>query len=244
MEALKKRVHYYLDISTDEPIDRFMALLIVANVVAVIISTVKPIYLAYRFWFDAFETFSVIVFTVEYALRLWACTVLPEFSHPIFGRIRYALKPLLIVDLLAILPFYIPMIGLDLRILRILRIFRILRILKLERYFKAMSLIVRVFKRTMDQLVSALIVVGILLILVASLMYYIEPQTFPSIPDAIWWGIVTLSTVGYGDVYPRTPLGKVVGSVLALLGIGFFGLPAAILAAGFMKEIGADEDES
>ena len=154
-----------------------------------------------------------------------------------WGRIRYALKPLVIVDLLSILPFYLPLLSVDLRILRILRIFRILRILKLERYFRAMSLIVRVFRKTMDELISSMIAIGILLIIVASLMYYIEPETFHSIPEAMWLGIVTLSTVGYGDVYPQTALGKIVGSVLAILGIGLFVLPAGIIASGFIEEL-------
>ncbi|NOZ92423.1 MAG: ion transporter [Dictyoglomi bacterium] len=239
----KEKIFYYLEISTDEPVDKFFAVLIITNVIAVIISTVDSIYYSYRMFFDSFETFSVFVFTAEYILRLWSCTVHPDYSHHIWGRIRYALKPLVIVDLLSIFPFYLPLLSVDLRILRILRIFRILRILKLERYFRAMSLIVRVLKKTMDELVSSMIAIGILLIIVASLMYYIEPETFHSIPEAMWWGIVTLSTVGYGDVYPQTALGKIVGSILAILGIGLFGLPAGILASGFIEELRKKNEE-
>jgi hypothetical protein len=139
--------------------------------------------------------------------------------------------------LFAFLPFYLPLISLDLRFLRILRIFRVLRVLKLERYFSALKIVVKVIKDKSSELISTFIVILILLIIVASLMYYIEPQTFNNTPQAMWWGIVTLTTVGYGDIYPTTVLGKFVGAILALLGIGLFGLPAGILAAGFIEEI-------
>ena len=161
----------------------------------------------------------------------------PLYNHPLWKYLRYAIKPLVLTDLMYILPFYLPFWGVALRILCILHIFRVLRIFKLERYVGAMSLILRIFYKVCDELVATMIVIGILLVLVASLMYYIEPDTFHNIPEAMWWGIVTLSTVGYGAVYPHTSLGKFVGSILALLGIGLFGLAAAILASGFIAEI-------
>ncbi|WP_367363243.1 ion transporter [Mesotoga sp.] len=148
------------------------------------------------------------------------------------------MQPLVLVDLLAIFPFYLPFVTrLDLRFLRILRIFRVFRVLKLERYFVTLSKVVRVIKRKASEIISTFIVMFILIVLAASLMYYVEPQTYDSIPHAMWWGIVTLTTVGYGDVYPQTALGQLIGSILALLGIGLFGIPAGILAAGFIEEI-------
>jgi voltage-gated potassium channel len=189
--------------------------------------------------------FSVIVFSVEYILRIWSCTSDEQYSRPIVGRIKYAIQPLVLVDLLAILPFYLPFVTrLDLRFLRILRIFRVLRVLKLERYFVALSKVARVMKRKASEIISTFIVMFILIVLSASLMYYVEPQTYDSIPHAMWWGIVTLTTVGYGDVYPQTALGQLIGSILALLGIGLFGLPAGILAAGFIEEIQSKNKQS
>lgn len=148
------------------------------------------------------------------------------------------MQPLVLVDLLAIFPFYLPFVTrLDLRFLRILRIFRVFRVLKLERYFVTLSKVVRVIKRKASEIISTFIVMFILIVLAASFMYNIEPQTYDSIPHAMWWGIVTLATVGYGDAYPQTALGQLIGSILALLGIGLFGIPAGILAAGFIEEI-------
>lgn len=233
----KEKIFYTLEIGIDDPIDVFLVILIISNVFAVILSSVESIYEKSPIFFDGFEIFSVTIFTIEYILRIWSCTAKKEFSHPIRDRLKYATKPLLIVDLLAILPFYLPILGLDLRFLRILRIFRVLRVLKLERYFDALRTIVKVLKRKFTEILSTFLVTLILLTIAASFMFYIEPQTFKSIPDAMWWGIVTLTTVGYGDVYPSTPVGKFIGAILALLGIGLFGLPAGILASGFLEEI-------
>ena len=234
----KRKVFDTLEIGIDDPVDIFLVVLIILNVITVILGTVESLYIRYQAFFDIFEVFSVIVFTVEYSLRIWSCTSSKEFSRPIMGRLKYASKPLLIIDLFAILPFYLPvLLPVDLRFLRILRIFRVLRVLKLERYFVALKTVAKVIKNKSAEIISTFIVIFIMLVIVASLMYYIEPQTFDNIPQAMWWGIVTLTTVGYGDIYPVTVPGQVIGAILALLGIGLFGLPAGILAAGFIEEI-------
>jgi voltage-gated potassium channel len=143
-------------------------------------------------------------------------------------------------DFMSFAPFYIAWLPLDLRFLRILRLLRLLRVLKLGRYSTSMSLVARVFKRKWPDLAAALIVLLVMLVLASSLMYYVErdvqPVAFSSIPAAMWWGVATFTTVGYGDVYPQTPLGKMLGSVIAVLGIAFFALPAGILASGFSEE--------
>ncbi len=243
-KQLKSKVFLILEGNASNPINVFLVLLIIFNVISVILSTVPDLRTRFGSFFSSFELFSVIVFSLEYILRIWSCTSNEQYSRPIVGRIKYAVRPLVLVDLLAILPFYLPFVTrLDLRFLRILRIFRVLRVLKLERYFVALSKVARVMKRKASEIISTFIVMFILIVLAASLMYYIEPQTYDSIPHAMWWGIVTLTTVGYGDIYPQTPLGQLIGSILALLGIGLFGLPAGILAAGFIEEIQSKRDK-
>jgi voltage-gated potassium channel len=147
-----------------------------------------------------------------------------------------------IVDLLAILPFYAPMVvRLDLRFLRALRLIRILRLLKLGRYSQAMQTIARVVVAKKEELLVTAFVVFILLLLGSAGLYYAEhdaqPEAVPSIPAAMWWGVVTLSTVGYGDIVPVTPAGRFLGAVVALLGIGMFALPTGILGAAFVEEV-------
>ena len=246
-QKFKKRIFEILEVATpgDRPsriFDIFIMTLISLNIIAVILETVESLSSKYMPFFRNFEIFSVVIFTIEYISRIWSCTVNAKFKNPILGRIRFALTPLLIVDLLAILPFYLPMIiPLDLRFLRALRLIRILRMFKMGRYSESLRMFGRVLKAKKEELLIAVFMILILLIISSSLMYFVEneaqPQTFSSIPDAMWWGVTTLTTVGYGDVYPVTPVGKFLGAIIAILGIGMFALPAGILASGFVEEI-------
>ena len=222
--------------------DIFIMTLIVLNVVAVVLETVSHLYERYHVFFDTFELISVIVFSVEYILRLWACTSIPRYSHWAWGRFKYFLSASALIDLMAILPFYLPLVmTLDGRFLRLLRVFRLFRLFKLGRYSGAFQMITRVITRRREELVVTLSFVFVMLVLSSSLMYFIEheaqPDVFTSIPATMWWGVATLTTVGYGDVYPITPLGKVLGAFIAVLGIGVFALPAGIIATGFETEL-------
>jgi voltage-gated potassium channel len=222
-------------------LDHFILLLILVNVVAVIISTDAAIYAAHSTFFDSLELFSIIVFAIEYVVRLWTCTRDPRYSSPILGRIRYALRPMAIIDLLAILPFFIPVMGVDLRFIRAVRLFRLFRIFKLGRYSTSLLLIARVLKAKKEEIGITLFAGAIILLIASSLVYISEhphqPEAFASIPDAMWWGVATLTTVGYGDVYPITGMGKLLASFIAVLGIGLFALPTGILASGFAEEL-------
>ena len=241
----RKRLHAILETEvsdvTSRLVDFLLIALIILNIGAVMLSTVAPVYSAFRPYFRAFEVFSVAVFTIEYALRLFTCTIDARYSHPVFGRLRFAVTPLAVVDLLAILPFYLTFLDLDLRSLRILRAARIVRIAKLARYSQAMQTLGRVLVAKKEELLITLGLLVVLLILASTMMYYVErdvqPKDFSSIPAALWWGIATLSTVGYGDVVPVTFFGKILGAVVAVLGIGMFALPTGILGAGFLIEI-------
>jgi len=220
--------------------DLFIISLISLNVLAVILGTVDSLAAKYGDFFRYFEVFSVAVFTVEYVLRLWSCTSGPRYADPVKGRLRYAVSPLAMVDLLAILPFYLPMlIPIDLRFIRALRLFRLFRLFKMGRYSTSLKVLGDVIRAKKEELLIMVFVVFLLLVIASSLMYYVEggaqPDAFSSIPAAMWWGVCTLTTVGYGDLSPITPLGKFLGSVIALLGIGIFALPAGILASGLVE---------
>ena len=226
--------------------DIFIMALIVLNVFVVIMETVQSIQTKYALVFYYFELFTIVVFSIEYLIRLWACTLEEKYSHPIWGRLRYMFSIEALIDLLAILPFYLPLFfNMDARLLRILRLFRLMRVFKLGRYFVAFQLIVTVIKKRREELLITFSLLVVMLILAASLMYYIEheaqPEVFTSIPATMWWGIATLTTVGYGDVYPVTPLGKLLGSVIAILGIGVFALPTGIIASSFERELSERE---
>ena len=250
--GLRQRVWELLDVSEDPQcgvadwdwVDVILLVLILLNVLAVILETVQSLQLRFGTAFWVFEVFSVGVFSVEYAARIWACTADPRYRQPIIGRLRYVSSFDGVVDLLAILPFYIslavPAAALDLRILRVLRLLRFARVLKLGRYSDSLRRMKRVIGARRGDLGVALAAVGVVLILASSAIYYVEvdtqPDVFTSIPAAMWWGISALTTVGYGDITPVTPLGKFLGGIIQLLGIAIFALPAGIIAAGYEEE--------
>lgn len=247
-DSLKHRIFEILEGSTLEadPTSRafgiFISVLIFLNILAVVLETVESVNARYGYIFRAFELFSVAVFTIEYVLRLWSCTADPRYARPVGGRFRFAMTPLGLVDLIAILPYYLPMFAaLDLRFMRVLRLLRVFLLFKMVRYSESLKILRDVLREEKEELVIAVFMVAILLVLVSSFMYFLEhdsqPVAFSSIPAAMWWGVTTLTTVGYGDIYPVTPLGKFLGSIAALLGIGMFALPAAILSSGFVEEI-------
>jgi voltage-gated potassium channel len=221
--------------------DIAILLLIFLNVIAVIIGSVQSVQERWGTFLDIFETISVIVFTLEYIARLWSCTVDSQYREPIRGRVRLAFRAMLIVDLLAILPFYLPFLGIDLRSLRILRLFRVLRVFKVGRYYSSLNLIKHVLRDKREELVLTSALMALLLVVSSSLLYYCEnptqPEAFSSIPATMWWSVTTLTTVGYGDMYPVTLMGKLSASIVAILGIGMFALPTGIIGAGFVEAI-------
>lgn len=247
LERVKLKVYDILvETEDDKTIDKVVAaaliILIVLNVLAVILETVEDLSLQYGHLFAAFETFSVAVFSVEYILRLWIAPLDKRYSRPFWGRVKYALTPMAIVDLIAILPAIVPLLmATDLRIIRALRILRIFRLLKMQRYVQSLRTIDDVVRSKKEELIVTTTVIAILLIFAGSLMYLVEneaqPDKFPDIPSSLWWGIATLTTVGYGDVFPITPMGRLLGGIIAFLGIGIFALPTGILANGFAEHI-------
>lgn len=247
VKSFKKRLFETLekDEGDDElsrRFDLFIMTMILLNVAAVIIETVDSIHDEFPLVFEYFEYVSVFVFSIEYVARVWTCTYYPKYSHPIVGRIKFIFSFMAIIDLLAIMPFYLPLLfSIDGRVLRILRLFRIIRIFKMGRYSTAFNMIVRVVSKRKEELLVTLTIVFVMLILASSLMYYVEneaqPEAFSNIPETMWWGVATLTTVGYGDVYPITALGRLLGAFIAILGVGIFALPAGIIASGFESEI-------
>lgn len=218
--------------------------LIVLNVVATILGTVDAIEQRHGAALRGFEVFSVLVFTVEYVLRVWSCVESHEYNGAVSGRLRFAKSFYALIDLAAIAPFYMTL-GLDLRFARVLRLLRIFRLVKAARYFSALRLFGTVVKKKKEEIVISLALLGMLTVVTSSLMYYAEraaqPNVFGSIPKAVWWSVVTVTTVGYGNATPITVPGQMLGGIVALLGTGMGALPAGFLASGFSDAL---EDDS
>ena len=196
---------------------------------------------AYEPIFIFVEVASVLIFTVEYLLRVWSSPENPKYANPVSGRLRYILSATAVIDLLAILPFYLAFLPIDLRFIRIIRLFRLFRLLKIARYLKALNLIKDVLHEKKEQIYLSIMFIAFLLIIVSTVMFYVEteaqPDVFTSIPASMWWGIETLTTVGYGDMLPVTAFGRLLGGIISVLGIGLFALPAGILSSGLTEHM-------
>jgi voltage-gated potassium channel len=219
-----------------------LTVLIVLNVLMVVLETVPSLAARFRKPFHVGEVISVAIFTIEYLFRVWAAVEDPRYRRPVLGRLRYMVSFFALVDLVAILPFYIPhVMQLDLRFVRGLRLVRLVRVFKLGRHSESLALYGRIVREKRHELLVSMALLVLLLLLASSAMYYLEhdaqPQQFSSIPASMWWGIITLTTIGYGDVVPVTALGRVFGSIIAVIGVGFVALPSAILVSGMMEQL-------
>ena len=226
---------------TGKLVDWFLMALIAINVVAVIMETETWFHDKFESQLYWLELFSVFVFTIEYVLRMWSCPEDPIYvkTSTQLSRLKYAVTPMAIIDLVAIAPFYLAFLfNIDLRFLRVLRL---LRIFKLTRYSEAMTTLLKVLKDEINSFAAAIFIMLVIMIIAASGIFLVEhdhqPEVYGSIPQSMWWSIVTLTTVGYGDVYPVTTIGKLFAAVIMVAGVGLVALPTGILASGFSDNL-------
>lgn len=248
LSTLKRRAYQVLNI--DDPDDTvtvlvngFLIILILINLAGFLLQTFEEISGRYELVFTYIEIFSVAVFSIEYVLRVWVCTLDPPYSRPIAGRLRYMFTNMLaITDLIAILPFYLPVvIPFDLIVIRALRLFRLARLFKLARYSDSLDLIERVIVRQKYFLFVALTLQAILMLVSSAVMYFAEhdaqPDKFSNIFSAMWWGLSSLTAINYAGLYPITPFGRIAGAIIAFLGIIAMALPIGVITAGFEQEM-------
>lgn len=245
--ALRRRTYEILEKGAADDrlsgaVDSILIGLILANMAAVVLESFADLHARYAAWFKLLEAVSVALFTVEFALRLWTCDFLRPRSSRLGAAGRFLVSPIGIIDLLAILPFYLPfLIPVDLRAVRILRLVRFLRLLKLTRYTRSVMTLGAVVRERRHELLVAVFLTALLLMLASTLMYYLEsqvqPEAFPNIVASLWWAVATLTTIGYGDVYPVTGLGRLLSGIIAVLGIGLVALPTAIISSGFAEAV-------
>ena len=249
----RNRIYQILEFTDPEDrTSRFVSFgivgLIIVNVLAIVLESIPSLYEAYEITFFRLEIVSCTIFILEYVLRVWASVEDPETIQDESGtqitngrrRINFMLKPLAIIDFLAFVPIFLQLLfpGVDLRFLRALRL---LRVFKLTRYFQSFEMILEVLHDEWRSLAGTVFIMLVILVIAACGLYYIErdiqPDKFGSIPEAMWWAMAALTTVGYGDSYPITPIGKIIGSIVTLLGIGMVALPSGILASSFSERM-------
>lgn len=250
-QRIRKRVFEIISKAEDgdrasEIFDWTIMTLIAVSIVSIILESFADINARYHSVFRVLEIITVAVFTIEYLLRIWTADLLyPKAKHP---RLKYIFSFMALIDLLAILPFYLPFFSADLRFLRMMRLFRLfrlLRVFKLGRYMDALQVIVDVIRTSGPQLLMSVVICFFVMLFSAIIMYTVEnpeqPEQFPNVISALWWAMCTLTTVGYGDVYPITAVGKFFASVISLVGIGIIAIPTGIIAAGFSQVIGREK---
>jgi voltage-gated potassium channel len=229
--------------------DYFILCLIILNVTAVALDTLTGINVALLQFLRIFEIFSIIIFTIEFLLRLYVSDITHPASNKFYSALKFIFSPFGLIDILAILPFYIPfIIKTDLRFLRILRLIRFFRIFKISRYNSTLKLIWDVIKEKKAELQMTFFIALLMLLVSAFLMYHVEnpvqPEKFTNVFSSLWWAVSTLTTVGYGDIAPVTTLGKIISSFVSILGIGIIALPTGIISAGFIQKIDKNKLET
>lgn len=219
----------------------FLPLVIITNTVAVIVYTIPSVNTSASPVLNGIITFCLLVFTAEYLLRLWSCTDAESLSERMKDRIQYATGFFMVIDLLSIVPLAFPIFfPAD---FALLRVFRLISIFKLGRYARkstSLALLWRVIAKKKEIFSIMIFFLVFVILFSATIMYLVEnsaqPEKFSSIPASIWWAMMTVTTVGYGDIIPITPLGKTIGSFITLAGVLVLALPSAILATGFIEE--------
>ena len=226
--------------------DTFIVIWVIISVLAVILESVHSIHYLLNLEFLILDAIAVSIFTMEYCLRLYCCVEEPGYQKALSGRLKLAKSPSAIIDLLAIAPFFLEVFLHHLFDLRFMRVFRLLRLLKLTRYTGATKSLSQVIVREWPVMAASAFIMLLLVVMTASLGYLFEheaqPDKFENIPQSIYWAVITLASVGYGDISPITPAGRAMTIVLALIGIGIFAIPAALLSAAFADQLKSDRD--
>lgn len=228
-------------------LDTFVVWWVLISVLAVIMESVESVHYHLNVEFIVLDAVAVTVFSIEYLCRVYSCVENPQYQKAISGRFRYAKTPLAAIDFLAIVPFFLEALLHHLFDLRFLRIFRLMRLLKLTRHTTATGTLVKALQREWPVIAASMFIMLLMVVLTASLGYLFEheaqPDKFENIPQSIYWAVVTLASVGYGDISPITPVGRLMTIIMALVGIGIFAVPAAILSTAFNDQLHKEREQ-
>lgn len=243
---LKYRINRVLDQPAhDDPtaivVHLLLALIILINTVVIILYTEQDIAEEYGHIFTLIINICLVIFFCEYVLRMWSCTNTKSPVHMVTDRIRYGMHVFLIIDLISIMPLFLPFLApQNVALIRFVRLLSIFKLGRFTRYSDSLIQLVRVIRKKREIFVIMLFFLVFVLLFSATIMYMVEyeaqPHAFSSIPAALWWAVMTVTTVGYGDIIPITPVGRMIGGFVTICGVLILALPSAIMATGFIEE--------
>ncbi len=246
VNSIKTRIHIILDKPawhdrTAVVIHGVLAIVILVNTIAIILVTVRPIAEHLSNILTVIINVCMVVFVCEYVLRMWACTDTHNPVRMVTDRVRYAFHLYLIIDLISILPLFIPFLfPHDIMLIRLLRLVSIFKLGRFTRYSHSLLQLRRVLIRKKEIFAIMLFFLVFIILFSSTIMYVVEypaqPDAFSSIPAALWWAVMTVTTVGYGDIIPVTPVGKCIAGIVTMTGVLVLALPSAIMATGFIEE--------
>ncbi|WP_428025791.1 ion transporter [Arcobacter sp.] len=236
---LKKELHEILEKPNTHKYGMFVQVIIYINIfvsILVLFLETEESLQPYKNMFDMINMISIIIFTVEYISRLYSINYLNNRK-----RLRYMFTPFMIIDLLVLLPFYLSFLNIDLAFLRTLRILRIFKLFRLAKFIEFDNILAQIVTEKKEEFIFILIASVIILFTIAPLVFYFEhdvqPMVFKSMLDSLWWSIVTFTTVGYGDMYPITGMGRILATFLGVFGIAFYAIPGSILTSAFLDKM-------
>ena len=218
--------------------------MIILNIVGMSLDTVEELHTEYANLFDFIEFGTVTFFTLELLIRYIVIGNQMEYKG-FTGRVKFTFTPFTLIDILSILPTFLTLFGFSSSFLRILRLFRIFKLFRMTKTSSFDRAIRRVFVTERENLIMTFSSIGIILIIFTFLVYFAEndaqPQIFSSIPKTLWWAIVTLSTVGYGDMYPISIIGRIITTIITMIGIAFYAIPGGLFTAALIEEINMEK---
>lgn len=244
---MKNSIYLILEKPTSHRFGKWMNLfiffLVVMSTISLYLSSVKDLK-SYSAIFDLIELIAMVFFTIELILRFIVIGEDEKYKG-FYGRLKYCLHPFIIIDLLVVIPYYLLFFGIDLIFLRVLRLLRIFKLFRHTQYDKFDDILLEIFKENRSKFVVVLNISTILIIFTAPVIYYLEkavqPEVFSSMPAALWWTVITFTTVGYGDMYPVTALGRVLSTIISVLGISFYAIPGAIFTSALLNKINTQD---
>lgn len=236
---LKKELYLIFEEPTKHQYGLFIQALIFLNIfvsITIMFLETEKALVEYMPLFKIINTVNILLYTLEYGFRIYAITYRKNTK-----RLKYIFSPFMILDLIVILPFYLSLLNFDLGFLRALRIIRIFKLFRISKFSQFDHVITEIIKEKKEEFIFIFVALSIIVLTLTPLVYYaekdVQPEVFSSMSNTMWWAIITFTTVGYGDMYPISTMGRILTAIVSFLGIAFYAIPGSIFTSALLEKI-------